>query len=132
MFTYWASGEGAATVTAALTFGSSPSATCAVITPIATWATSLVNGSGSSSSTNIGQVILPANSYLCWQLTVLTATKGGLDLRFDGNNQETNITTPSIVVPEHALPLLGVAGLLPLAALWLVQRPKRRATVRIR
>jgi glycosyltransferase involved in cell wall biosynthesis len=130
-FTYWASGIGAATVTAALIFGSSTSATCSVIIPIATWTADLVNGSGSSSSTTIGQVILPANSYLCWKLTVLTVTKGGLDLRFDGNNQQTNITTPSIVVPEHALPLLGLAGFLPLAAIWLIQRPKRRAAARI-
>ena len=77
-------------------------------------------------------VILPANSYLCWQITVVSVSKGGLDLRYDGNNQETSITTPSIVVPEHAMPLFGLALLLPLAARWLIRRPKRLAAVRMR
>ena len=77
-------------------------------------------------------VTLPATSYLCWQITVVTVTNGGLDLRYDGNNQQTSITTPSIVVPEHGAPLIGLALLLPLAAQWLIRRPKRLAAVRIR
>ena len=131
-FSYWTSGEGGSTVTALLTFGSSSSASCAVIVPIAAWTASLVNGSGSSTSTNMSAVTLPANSYLCWQITVVSVSKGGLDLRYDGNNQQTSITTPSIVVPEHGTPLIGLALLLPLAAQWLIRRPKRLATVRIR
>jgi hypothetical protein len=70
-------------------------------------------------------VILPANSYLCWQITVVAVNKGGLELRYDSNNQQTSITTPSIVVPEHGSALLGLAILLPLAAGQLIRRPLR-------
>jgi cellulose synthase/poly-beta-1,6-N-acetylglucosamine synthase-like glycosyltransferase len=131
-FTYWVSGEGNASVVAALTFGSSASASCAVIVPIAAWTATLVNGGGSSTSTSMPAVVLPASSYLCWQITVISVSKGGLDLRYDGNNQQTSIATPSIVVPEHATPLIGLALLLPLAAGWLIRRPKRPVAVRVR
>jgi hypothetical protein len=124
-FTYWASGEGGSTVTAALTFGYSSAASCAVIVPIATWTAALVNGGGSSTSASLPAVVLPATSYLCWQITVLAVDKGGLDLRYDANNQQTSITTPSIVVPEHGSLLIGLAILLPLAAGYLVRRPLR-------
>ena len=130
--TYWVSGEGSASVTAALTFGSSASSSCAVIVPIAAWTATLVNGGGSSTSTSMPAVVLPANSYLCWQVTVISVSKGGLDLRYDGNNQQTSIATPSIVVPEHGTPLIGLALLLPLAARWLIRRPKRPVAVRAR
>ncbi|MDQ6882819.1 MAG: glycosyltransferase family 2 protein [Candidatus Dormibacteraeota bacterium] len=130
-FTYWTSGQGGSTVTAALTFGSSPTSSCAVIVPIATWRATLVDGGGSSVSSNVGAVVLPARSYLCWQITVITVS-GSLNLRYDGNLQQTSITTPSIVVPEHALPLAGLVVLLPLAAAWLVRKPKSGATVRDR
>ena len=131
-FTYWVSGEGSASVVAALSFGFSPSSSCAVIVPIAAWTATLVNGGGSSTSTSTPAVVLPANSYLCWQITVVSVSKGGLDLRYDGNNQQTSIATPSIVVPEHATPLIGLALLLPLAARWLIRRPKRPLAVRVR
>jgi len=130
--TYWVSGEGSASVTAALTLGSSASSSCAVIVPIAAWTATLVNGGGSSTSTSMPAVVLPANSYLCWQVTVISVSKGGLDLRYDGNNQQTSIATPSIVVPEHGTPLIGLALLLPLAARWLIRRPKRPVAVRAR
>ena len=130
--TYWVSGEGSASVTAALTLGSSASSSCAVIVPIAGWTATLVNGGGSSTSTSMPAVVLPANSYLCWQVTVISVSKGGLDLRYDGNNQQTSIATPSIVVPEHGTPLIGLALLLPLAARWLIRRPKRPVAVRVR
>jgi hypothetical protein len=131
-FTYWVSGEGNASVMAALTFGYSATSSCAVIVPIAAWTSTLVNGGGSSTSTSMPAVTLPANSYLCWQITVISVSRGGLDLRYDGNNQQTSITTPSIVVPEHGTPLIGLALLLPLAAQWLIRRPKRLVAVRIR
>jgi hypothetical protein len=131
-FTYWTSGQGNSSVLAALTFGHSASSTCATVVPIAAWTATLVNGGGSSTSTSMPAVILPANSYLCWQITVVSVSGGGLDLRYGGNNQQTSITTPSIVVPEHGTPLIGLALLLPLAAGWLVRRPKRPAAVRIR
>src|ERR1700693_1317400 len=131
-FTYWVSGEGNASVMAALTFGYSAPSSCAVIVPIAAWTSTLVNGGGSSTSTSMPAVTLPANSYLCWQITVISVSRGGLDLRYDGNNQQTSITTPSIVVPEHGTPLIGLALLLPLAAQWLIRRPKRLAALRIR
>jgi len=124
-FTYWTSGEGGSTVTAVLTFGYSAAASCAVIVPIATWTATLVNGGGSTTSASLPAAILPANSYLCWQITVIAVDKGGLDLRYDSNNQQTSITTPSIVVPEHVTPLVGLAILLPLAAGQLIRRPIR-------
>jgi hypothetical protein len=130
-FTYWSSGEGGSTVTAALTFGSSADASCTVIVPIVAWTDTLINGSGSSTSASMPAMLLPANSYLCWQITVLAVDKGGLDLRYDSNNQETALTTPTIVVPEHGSPLIGLALLLPFAAGYLIRRPVR-ASLRIR
>jgi hypothetical protein len=124
-FTYWTSGEGGSTVTAVLTFGYSVTASCAVLVPIATWSALLVNGGGSTTSASLPAVILPANSYLCWQITVIAVNKGGLDLRYDSNNQQTSITTPSIVVPEHGSPLIGLVILLPLVAGQLIRRPLR-------
>jgi hypothetical protein len=129
-FTYWASGEGGSTVTAVLTFGYSPDPLCSVIVPIAAWTDSLVNGAGSTSSTSVPAVMLPANSYLCWQITVVALTKGGLDLRYDSNNQQTSLTTPSIVVPEHGTPLLGLVLLLPLVAQQMIRRPLRKVRIR--
>jgi hypothetical protein len=130
-FTYWTSGEGGSTVTAVLTFGYSATASCAVIVPITTWTASLVNGGGSTTSASMPAVILPANSYLCWQITVIAVDKGGLELRYDSNNQQTSITTPSIVVPEHGSPLIGLAIFLPLLAGFLIRRPLQ-ARVRAR
>jgi cellulose synthase/poly-beta-1,6-N-acetylglucosamine synthase-like glycosyltransferase len=127
-FTYWASGHGNAEVTALLTFGYSATASCAVIVPIASWTALLTNGNAST-STNMPSVIVPTNSYLCWHITVVAATNGGLDLRYDGNNQQTSIATPSIVVPEHGSPLIGLVLLIPLVAGQLIRRPlwaKRR------
>ena len=131
-FTYWTSGQGSATVTAALIFGYSLSSSCSTIVPIASWTADLQQGSGSSTSTSIPATPLPANSYLCWRLTVLATTGGGLDLRFDGNNQETSIATPSIIVPEHASPLLGLAVLAPLAVAWWRRRTLAPARVTVR
>src|SRR5438270_4417353 len=130
-FTYWTSGQGNATVTAALTFGYSATASCAVVVPIASWTASLVNGGGSSTSTSMPAVLLPASSYLCWQITVVAVDKGGLDLRYDAGNQQTSIATPSIVVPEHGSPLIGLAILLPLLVGQLIRKPLR-AKARIR
>src|SRR5207244_6537749 len=112
-FTYWTSGQGNATVTAALTFGYSATVTCAVVVPIASWTASLVNGGGSSTSASLPAVLLPASSYLCWQITVVALDKGGLDLRYDAGNQQTSIATPSIVLPEPGSPLSRLAILLP-------------------
>ncbi|HET9847817.1 MAG TPA: glycosyltransferase family 2 protein [Candidatus Dormibacteraeota bacterium] len=131
-FTYWTSGQGNSTVTALLTFGYSATADCTVIVPIATWQSTLVNGGGSTTSTNMPAVLLPASSYLCWQVTVAAVNNGGLDLRYDSNRQQTSITTPSIVVPEHGTPLLGLALLIPLAAQRWIRRPQVRLMVRVR
>src|SRR3989442_1999985 len=67
-FTYWTSGEGGSTVTAALTFGYSASASCAVIVPIATWTATLVNGGGSTTSASLPAVVLSRKSYICIQV----------------------------------------------------------------
>ena len=70
-------------------------------------------------------VLLPASSYLCWQITVVAVNNGGLDLRYDAGNQQTSIATPSIVVPEHGSPLIVLAILLPLLAGQLIRKPLR-------
>jgi hypothetical protein len=110
-------------VTATLILGYSPTASCAVIVPIASWSASLINGGGSTTSTSMPAAILPANSYLCWQIVVVATDKGGLDLRYDGSHQQTSIATPAIVVPEHGSPLIGLAILLPLVAGQFIRRP---------
>ncbi len=132
-FTYTASSQDPdGSATAVLTFGYSASSTCAAISPIVTAPADLGNGNGESISTNVPQAILPANSYLCARITVISVSHGGISLLFDGSRQATSVTTPSIVVPEHVLPLAGLVGLVPLAAAWLIRRPKRAAAVRAR
>ncbi|HYY45743.1 MAG TPA: glycosyltransferase [Candidatus Angelobacter sp.] len=131
-FTYWTSGQGNSTVTALLTFGYSTTADCNLIVSIATWQSTLVNGGGSTTSTSMPAVLLPPSSFLCWQITVLAVNNGGLDLRYDASNQQTSIITPSIVVPEHGTPLIGLVVLIPLFAQRFIRRPLARATVRPR
>jgi len=65
------------------------------------------------------------------QEAVALYTEGGLDLRYDGTNQQTSIATPTIIVPEHGSPLIGLAMLLPLLAGFLLRRPFQ-ARVRVR
>ena len=122
VFSYWTSEQGGAAATALLTFGYSATASCAVIVPIASWTASLDSGESSTSS-SVPAAILPVNAYLCWRITVVTVSQGGLDLYYDGLHQPTSIATPSIVVPEHGSPLIGLAILLPLAAGLLIRRP---------
>ncbi|MDQ6709934.1 MAG: glycosyltransferase family 2 protein, partial [Candidatus Dormibacteraeota bacterium] len=100
-FTYWTEqgssqdgqhqgqNDGNGSAMATLTFGHSPSASCAVIAAVATWTATLANASGSSVSSNIPQAILPANSYLCWRITVISVSNGGLNLLFNGSQQPT-------------------------------------------
>jgi hypothetical protein len=77
-------------------------------------------------------VVLPTTSYLCWTITVLSVTGGGLDLRYDGNNQETSITTPNIIVPEHTIPIVGLVLLIPLIAQQFTVRKVWPAKVRLK
>jgi hypothetical protein len=123
-FTYWTSGQGSSSVTALLTFGYSTAASCATVVPIVSWTATMQQGNGSLSSTSIPAAVLPTSAYLCWTITVVSLTGGGLDLRYDGNNQETSITTPTIIVPERAIPIAAVALLIPL----IVQQMKGRRT----
>ena len=131
VFSYWTSESGGASVTAHLTFGYGATASCAVIVPIASWTASLDPGESSTSTSTPVPAILPANSYLCWRITVVTVSQGGLDLYYDSQHQPTSIATPAIVVPEHGSPLIGLAILLPLVAGLLVRRPVQ-ARVRVR
>ena len=131
-FTYWASGEGSAAVTALLTFGYSPSASCSGVIAILTWSAALNNGNGLvTSSTTAAPTDLPANSYLCWTVTITSVTGGGLDLRYDSNNQQTSLSTPAIVVPESVLPVFGLALFLPFATRRLIRKPAPRR-IRVR
>ena len=123
-FDYWTSESGGGNVTALLTFGYSATASCAVIVPIASWTSTLDPGQ-SSTSTNMPAAIVPASSYLCWRITVVAVSQGGLDLYYDGPSQPTSISTPAIIVPEHGSALIGLAILLPLAASVLIRRPLR-------
>jgi hypothetical protein len=124
VFSYWTAESGSAAVTSLLTFGYSPTASCLVIVPMASWTATLDQGE-SSTSTNAPAVVVPSNSYLCWRITVVTAGQGGLDLYFDGQHQPTSIATPSIIVPEHGSSLIGLAILVPLAVGFLIRRPVR-------
>jgi len=123
VFSYWTSESGGGSVSALLTFGYSATASCAVIVPIASWTALLDAGESSTSTSMPVPAILPANSYLCWRITVVTVSQGGLDLYYDSQHQPTSIATPSIVVPEHGSPLIGLAILLPLAAGLVIRRP---------
>jgi hypothetical protein len=119
-FTYSTVGSKATTDT--VTFGYSADSGCGTITAITSWsatiATSQTNGTVSNSTGS--STSIPANSYLCWQMTV-TAVGGGAtieQMRYDTTTYLTNINTPTITVPEAGLALLGLALCAPLAARW--------------
>lgn len=126
-FTYWASGQGSSSVSALLTFGYSASPSCTGIVPIATWTAALQNGNGVSTSSPASSVTLVGPSYLCFQLVVVSVTGGGLDLRYDSNNQQTSISTPAIVVPENVVPVFLLALAMPFAAGRLLRRTQPQA-----
>src|SRR5256885_4970013 len=87
-FTYWTSGQGNATVTAALTFGYSATASCAVVVPIASWTASLVNGGGSSTPTSMLAGLPPPPPSFFWPDTPGGGGKSGPRPRLRGRDPQ--------------------------------------------
>jgi hypothetical protein len=107
-------------VTATMTFGYSSSSVCGTITTIASWSATLLDGVSNSttSTTTASSSTIPANSYLCWKVTVTAVGNKTLGLDYDSTSFQTNISTPDISVPEIGLALLGLALVAPVAARW--------------
>jgi hypothetical protein len=117
-FTYWATGGLGASATVAMTFGYSAVSTCSAVTPIGSAAANtLTAGNGNSSAFVVTvPVVLPADSYLCFTITVGLVANGGLTLEYDTAAEPTNLSTPSITVPWRGWPVLLLAAVaVPLA-----------------
>jgi hypothetical protein len=127
-FTYWATGGVGASATVAMTFGYSPLASCGTVTPIGSAAANVLTpGNGNTSDFTVTvPVALPADSYLCFTITVGVVAGGGLSLDYDTASQPSNLSTPTITVPVRGWPLLLVAALvIPIAV-------RRRLDIRTR
>jgi len=65
-----------------------------------------------SPSTN---VTVPAGSYFCWNITTTSVASGGVTLDYDASASPSNIqSSQTISIPELALPLMGLALIVPL------------------
>jgi hypothetical protein len=117
--TYWTSNPvGSAGVTATILVGYSTSAApCASVTTIASWSASLVKGANgaTTSTTTASPTVLPANAYLCLEVSPTAVSSKRLDLLYDNTFDQTNLSTPTLTVPDRALLLLSLALVAPLA-----------------
>ncbi|MFI5283653.1 MAG: glycosyltransferase [Candidatus Dormibacterales bacterium] len=90
----------------------------ATVTTIAQTTATLTNGLGLSTASfsPASDVTVPAGSFLCFSVTVNSVTGGGLVLNYDAAATPTNLnSSQTILIPEHVLPFLGLALLVPLA-----------------
>ena len=90
------------------------------MTPIAqSTSVTLSNGSNQSTATfsPAADVTVPSGSYFCWTIAVNTVGGAGIAVDTDGSAATTNLSSSqTIFIPELALPLAGVAALIPLLA----------------
>jgi hypothetical protein len=126
-FTYWAAGGLGATATAALTFGYSSRADCSGVTTIALASANVLQPGSANTSAFVASVptVLPASEYLCFTITVATASGGGITLQYDAAAQPTNLATPAITVPLEGVLALGSVAI---AAPMLARRRRKEAT----
>jgi hypothetical protein len=69
-------------------------------------------------------LVIPPGGSLCVSVTLTHQTGGKTTMLYDGatGTASTNVTPPSIIVPESLLPFAGVALVLPLLAARIIRK----------
>jgi hypothetical protein len=133
---YWTGGSGSTSDTVSIAAGVSATASCAgfvptVPNPLTTWTADYGASTSNTTSpltvtTSASQLalVIPAGGSLCISVTLTHNTGGKPSMLYDGaaGAGNTNITPPSIVVPEGLLGLAGLAAFIPMLATRLVRR----------
>ena len=121
---YWSGGSGSTRDTISLSAGVLVGAVCVVQIPTggATWTTTFgTNGINTASpvtvNTNAPQTVtIPPGGTLCLVVSLAHGTGGATSFSYDGTagTADTQLITPSIVVPESVLGFVGLALAIPL------------------
>ena len=129
-FNYWITANGSDSLTALQAIGYSADG-CATQVPIDGWTQNYTNGNAQvSTSTTAYATTLPAGGpyVLCWTVTVVTiSAKQTISLSYDSALKQTNLGTPTIVVPDRSLPFAWLALLIPPGVLALRRRGQVRS-----
>ena len=93
-----------------------PAGAITVIATIANTPLTLGGNLNTATITSAALVNVPSGSYFCWKVAVTSVTNGGLTLDVDAISTPTNLViSQTIIIPELALPFLGLAVIAPLA-----------------
>jgi cellulose synthase/poly-beta-1,6-N-acetylglucosamine synthase-like glycosyltransferase len=121
---YWNGGSGSVKDTIKLSAGVLTGGVCVVQIPTggATWTTTYGSGGINTTSpvtvnTSASQtVVIPPGGTLCLIVTLSHGTGGATNFLYDGvaGTADTQLITPSLVVPESVLSLVGLALAIPL------------------
>jgi hypothetical protein len=121
---YWGGGTGSTRDVVSLSAGVLVAGVCVVQIPTggATWTTTFgTNGINTTSPVTVNtsapqSVVIPAGGTLCLTVTLAHGTGGATAVLYDGlaGVADTQLITPTFVVPESALGLIGLALAIPL------------------
>jgi cellulose synthase/poly-beta-1,6-N-acetylglucosamine synthase-like glycosyltransferase len=120
---YWNGGTGSVRDTISLSAGVLTAGVCVPQIPIgATWTTTYgSNGINTTSPVTVNTsapqtVVIPAGGQLCLVVTLAHGTGGATNFLYDGvaGTADTQLITPSLVVPESVLGFIGLALAIPL------------------
>jgi hypothetical protein len=121
---YWTGGTGATRDTVTVSVGLLTGGVCVTSIPSggATWTTTFGNngtntGSPVTVSTSASQtLVIPSGATLCMVVTFAHGTGGATSILYDGATgvADTQLITPTIVVPESVIGFIGVALAIPL------------------
>lgn len=121
---YWTGGTGATRDTIILSAGVLNAGVCVVQIPTggATWTTTYgTNGTNTTSPVTVNTsasqtVTIPPNGTLCLVVSLSHGTGGATTVLYDGvaGTADTQLITPSLVVPESLLGFAGLAMAIPL------------------
>jgi hypothetical protein len=136
---YWTGGTGNTVDKVSVAVGVSATSSCSGFIALIPDATSTWNATYggstsnttspltvSTSSTTEPALVIPAGGSLCVSVTLTHQTGGKTTMLYDGGSgtASTNITPPSIIVPEALLGLAGVAAFIPFLAARFVRRKR--------
>jgi len=123
-FNYTTTGVTGNTTGVTLTFAFSASANCTSPTTIAQSSTTLTFGTASTGPFSpASNVVVPANSFFCFTVTVTSISASTLTLNSDATSSPTNLASTDVIfIPELVLPFMVLAVLAPFGARRLIGR----------
>jgi cellulose synthase/poly-beta-1,6-N-acetylglucosamine synthase-like glycosyltransferase len=123
-FNYTTTGVAGNTTGVTLTFAFSASTNCTSPTTIAQSSTTLTFGTASTGPFSpASNVVVPANSFFCFTVTVTSISASALTLNSDATSSPTNLASTDVIfIPELVLPFMVLAILAPLGARRLMGR----------